>query len=253
MPRRATHARYTAGRMGRNVANTGPLTLCLSDVTRSWGHTAAPNRLSLTVVGPGITGLWGENGSGKTTLLRMLAQTVRPTEGTIEVDGCAIDQLGTSFRSVTAYAPHEPPAYAHRSVRQNLEFFARLSGVDDSRVGWALDAWELDHDRASRSVHELSRGWRQRYGLARADLAASARLVLLDEPTTGLDANGRRLLDLALDRWASSALVLVATHERDWIVAKSDSVVDLDECSTGHDRCMVSATSTTQSGGAKWA
>lgn len=160
-------------------------------------------------------GLAGENGSGKSTLLRLAATLDEPTSGTIRVDGAT----GAAARRRIGYLGQDAGLYGALNVRENLAFGARLHGrAGDvasvaAQLGVPLDA----------SARALSRGERQRVVLARAFLAGE--LLLLDEPTTALDAEGRdrflRLLDATGGRTA-----LVATHD-DAVLAKCDRVLRL--------------------------
>jgi ABC-type multidrug transport system ATPase subunit len=187
----------------------------LVDVSRHFGRRRAVSRVSLTIHSGDIIGLLGPNGAGKSTLIGMLATLVAPTSGAITYGGQPARGLGASVRRSIGLLAHELYLYPELSARQNLAFFARLYGLDaDETVDSALRAAGLA-DRADDDVAGFSRGMRQRLALERA-LLHRPRLVLMDEPFTGLDDEAvglvrARLLALA----GAGALVVLATHDLD--------------------------------------
>ena len=187
----------------------------LVDVSRHFGRRRAVSKVSLTVRSRDIVGLLGPNGAGKSTLIGMLATLVAPTSGGVTYGGKSARALGPALRRSIGLLAHELYLYPELSARQNLEFFARLYGLDaHETVDRALTSAGLA-DRADDDVAGFSRGMRQRLALERA-LLHRPRLVLMDEPFTGLDdaAVGlvrTRLLTLA----GGGALVVLATHDLD--------------------------------------
>jgi ABC-type multidrug transport system ATPase subunit len=187
----------------------------LADVSRHFGRRRAVSRVSLTAASGDIVGLLGPNGAGKSTLLGMLATLVAPTSGTIRYGAQTTGDAGPEIRSRLGVLGHELHLYPELTARQNLEFFARLYGLDAAAVvPRALTAAGLD-DRADDEVGGFSRGMRQRLALERSLLHAP-RLVLFDEPFTGLDDRavvtvGERIRALS----AQGAIVIVATHDLD--------------------------------------
>jgi ABC-type multidrug transport system ATPase subunit len=186
----------------------------LTDVSRHYGRRRAVSRVSLTFQHGDIVGLLGPNGAGKSTLINMLATLVSPTSGRVQY-GDHGPLTGMAVRKRIGLLAHELHLYPELSARQNLEFFARLYGLEPAAaVPRALEASGLT-ERADDQVSAYSRGMRQRLALERA-LLHGPRLVLLDEPFTGLDdravtAVANRLRSLA----TSGAIVVVATHDLD--------------------------------------
>jgi len=154
----------------------------------------------------------GPNGAGKSTLLRILAAITRPTRGEVRVLGN--DPFGrgaAKLRTRVGYLGAEPALYGDLSVRENLEFAARLRGASRESVDRMLGELEL-RPVARRRVRALSLGYRKRAGLARALLGAPS-LVLLDEPWSGLDAASARRLSGFLSRGlAAGTTLIVAAH-----------------------------------------
>ena len=163
-----------------------------------------------------LTALVGENGAGKTTLLRLAATLDEPTQGRVLVEGAT----GADARRRLGWLGQDAGLYGALTVRENLAFVARFHGTQDDitmlseRLGLRLDA----------PARLLSRGERQRAAIARAFLGGG--LVLLDEPTTALDAEGRDRFLRLLDDARGRRTVLVATHDEP-VVAKCDRVLRL--------------------------
>jgi heme exporter protein A len=157
--------------------------------------------------------LFGPNGAGKTTLLKMLAGLVRPTRGEVFIAGEAVTGGDTAWRRGIGVLSHQTYLYAGLSAAENLEFYGRLYGLDRlrERVGEALEGvglWERRGDR----VRGFSRGMQQRLALART-LLHDPRVVLLDEPYTGLDPHAAAMLNGVLERLRDGArTVVLVTH-----------------------------------------
>jgi len=187
----------------------------VTDVSRHFGRRRALSRLSLTARSGDVLGLLGPNGAGKSTLLGVLATLVAPTTGEVTYGDRPAHRWGPALRNHIGLLAHELHLYAELTARQNLTFFAELYGLNPANVvSAALDRAGLA-DRADDDVAGFSRGMRQRLALERA-LLHKPRLVLFDEPFTGLDdravgAVADRLRGLA----AEGAIVLLATHDLD--------------------------------------
>lgn len=160
------------------------------ELTRKYGDHIAVQNLNL-VVGQGeIFALLGHNGAGKTTTISMLTTLLLPTAGTIRIFGLDAVSENLKVRQMIGYVPESVRLYNDLSVRENLEFFAALSAVEDvrTRIQYVLEV--LGHPEwANLHVGSLSKGMRQRVGIAQA-LLHEPRLLFLDEPASGLDPEG---------------------------------------------------------------
>ena len=187
----------------------------LAGLSRHFGRRRAVSNISLAIRRGDIVGLLGPNGAGKSTLIGMLATLIAPTSGTIRYDAASADQMGADLRRQIGLLAHELHLYTELSAQQNLEFFARLYGLaPDAVVAPALARAGLS-DRAPDMVSGFSRGMRQRLALERT-LLHQPRLVLLDEPFTGLDDQAVTLVSSRLrDLAAGGAIVVLATHDLD--------------------------------------
>ncbi len=187
----------------------------LRQVGRSFGATVAVRQVRATLHAGEITVLEGHNGSGKTTLLRMIGTLVSPSSGVVAYAPPPVDRA--ALRQAIGWLSHDALAYPDLSARQNVHLAARLYGCEPG-AAWAraLERFGLE-TFADRPLRFLSRGQRQRVALARS-LAHEPSVVLLDEPTTGLDPEGvARLRDVVREERAAGHLVVVVTHEPDWI------------------------------------
>jgi heme exporter protein A len=187
----------------------------LTDVSRHFGRRRALSRVSLTVNRGDILGLLGPNGAGKSTLLGLMATLVAPSTGDVHYGRHTARALGADLRRRIGLLAHELFLYPELSARQNLTFFAQLYGDHDrAAIDEALERAGLA-ERAEDAVSEFSRGMRQRLALERA-LLHGPRLVLFDEPFTGLDDRAVSLVADRLRRLATDgAIVVVATHDLD--------------------------------------
>jgi heme exporter protein A len=190
-------------------------TVRVVDVSRHFGRRRALSRINLTLRAGDIVGLLGPNGAGKSTLISVLATLGRPTSGEVRYGERLAEEMGPALRRRLGLLAHELFLYPELSARQNLTFFADLYGLDArALVDRALDRAGLA-ERADDEVSGFSRGMRQRLALERA-LLHQPRLVLFDEPFTGLDDRAVGIVSDRLRVLASGgAMVVVATHDLD--------------------------------------
>ncbi len=202
--------------------------LTFTDVSRNFGRRRALNRVTFRCDAGQIVALLGPNGAGKSTLLSITATLLEPSSGEVRYGDVTARTAGASLRARIGLLGHDLYLYPELSAAENLTFFAkvyRLDGVS-GRVDAALERAELAQRRED-AVSGFSRGMRQRLALERA-LIHEPRLVLLDEPFTGLDdaatsALGRRLEGLR----AAGCVVLVTTHDLETIEGIIDRAVML--------------------------
>ena len=189
--------------------------LTVVDVARHYGRRKALSQISFTCDAGEIVGLLGPNGAGKSTLLNILATIVTPSLGTVQYgDRSASD--GAGVRGTIGMLGHDLFLYPELTARENLTFFAHLYGLNDvaGTVTAALAQAGLS-DRADDFVSSFSRGMRQRIALERA-LLHGPRLILLDEPFTGLDqASTAALVARLRERQLAGCLIVLATHDLD--------------------------------------
>jgi ABC-type multidrug transport system ATPase subunit len=187
----------------------------LADVSRHFGRRRALSHCSLEARSGEIVGLLGPNGAGKSTLIGVLATLVSPASGRIRYGDWTAGVDGAGLRGRIGLLAHELHLYPELSARQNLTFFAELYGLDPRHlVDAALDAAGLA-DRGNDPVAGFSRGMRQRLAFERA-LLHRPRLILLDEPFTGLDDSAVGVVSARIRRAAGEgAIVFVATHDLD--------------------------------------
>lgn len=203
-------------------------TLTVDDVSRHFGRRKALARVSFSATAGTVLGLLGPNGAGKSTLLALLATLQRPTSGRILYGEHESERRGPRLRAAIGVLGHDLFLYPELTARENLAFFCGLSGLadSDSAAMAALGRAGLA-DRADDPVSSFSRGMRQRVALERA-LIHQPRLVLLDEPFTGLDdASTALLVDRLRALRDSGAIVILATHDLDLAEGLLDHAVFL--------------------------
>jgi len=192
-----------------------PAAVVCEGLVRRFGERPALDGVSLSVASGETLVLTGGNGAGKTTLLRVLATVLRPHAGTVSVSGHELPGRARDARPLIGYVGHEPLVYPSLTACENLELYAELYAVGPARCDEMLATVGLERRGGDRAA-DLSRGMRQRLSLARAWLHRPP-LLLLDEPTAGLDSDGSELLRGMLDQHRGTALI--ATHEPEWFAA----------------------------------
>lgn len=178
-----------------------------------YGDFFAVNDLSFSVAPGEVLGLVGPNGAGKTTTLHSLCGIVRPTSGQIRIAGHDLRTEPVAAKQALAFVPDEPHLFEYLTVHEHLQFTARLYGVADAaaRIPPLLEEMELAGKR-NALPGELSRGMKQKLALA-CGLLHDPRVLLLDEPLTGLDpASIRRTKDTVRQRAAAGTAVILSSH-----------------------------------------
>jgi ABC-2 type transport system ATP-binding protein len=177
------------------------------------GHTAVSG-ISFTVNRGEIVGLLGPNGAGKSTTMRILSCFLPATSGSVRVGGLDVFHHSTEVRRRIGYMPENNPLHQEMRVREYLKFRARLKGLglrrSRARVDVVMEQCSLT-DVSRRVIGQLSKGYRQRVGLADA-LVHEPELIILDEPTIGLDPNQIRSVRKLIKSLASTHTVLISTH-----------------------------------------
>ena len=185
----------------------------VSGLTKLYDQFVAVNELSLLVRPGEVMGLVGPNGAGKTTTLRCLAGIIPPTRGTIRICGEDIVTNSVAAKRALAFLSDEPRLFEYLTVKQHLEFTARLYGVADAaRIGSELLV-ELElSDKLDALPGALSRGMKQKLVIA-CGLLHSPRVLIFDEPLTGLDPLGiRRMKDSIVKRAKGGAAIIISSH-----------------------------------------
>lgn len=216
--------------MTTTAPTTAPLAVSLRSVRHTFGRTNALLDIGLDVAWGECVALFGHNGAGKTTLLRVLATLLKPSSGTVQVAGHLYPGDRARIRAVTGFLGHQPLLYDDLTSRENLRFYARLFDLPDveDRVSEVLTAVGMER-MAERRVRTLSNGMQKRVALARA-LLHRPKVLLLDEPETGLDQASLTLLEQVLqDSLQAGTSVIMSTHDVDFGLRLAHRAVVIDD------------------------
>jgi ABC-2 type transport system ATP-binding protein len=196
----------------------------VQSLTRRYGKNLAVDGVSFTIGNGEIVGLLGHNGAGKTTIMRMLSGYLEPSGGSIDIDGAALATNAHQIQQQLGYLPENLPVYPDMMVADYLEYAATLKGVASTdryqQMREAISATALE-ERALDPINTLSRGLRQRVGVAQA-LLGRPRLLILDEPGNGLDPEQTEHMRTLIRKLARRATVILSTH----IMQEVDAICD---------------------------
>lgn len=180
-------------------------------LTKRFGKRTVVDDISFTVGAGEVYGFLGPNGAGKSTTIRMLVNLVRPHQGEIFLFGRSIQNEGNKVLSPVGALIESPDFYKHLSARRNLELLAQMQTVPASRIDEVLDIVGLT-DRAADKVKAYSQGMKQRLGIAQA-LLSRPQLLILDEPTNGLDPQGmKEIRDLIRQLSGEGMTIFLSSH-----------------------------------------
>ena len=196
----------------------------VQSLTRRYGKNLAVDGVSFTIGSGEIVGLLGHNGAGKTTIMRMLSGYLEPSGGSIDIDGAALATNAHQIQQQLGYLPENLPVYPDMMVADYLEYAATLKGVASTdryqQMRQAISATALE-ERALDPINTLSRGLRQRVGVAQA-LLGRPRMLILDEPGNGLDPEQTEHMRTLIRKLARRATVILSTH----IMQEVDAICD---------------------------
>ena len=184
----------------------------IKDISKLYGEQRAVDHVTFSVQQGEIVGLLGPNGAGKSTLMKILTCFIPPTEGEATICGHSIYDDTLAVRRCIGYLPEHNPLYLDMYVREYLRFAAGLSGVKNikQRADEMIELTGLQPE-ANKRIAQLSKGYRQRVGLAQA-LIHDPQVLILDEPTTGLDPNQLEFIRDVIRRSGKDKAVLLSTH-----------------------------------------
>lgn len=184
----------------------------VENVTKLYGTQHALNNVSLSINEGEIVGLLGPNGAGKSTLMKIITCFIPPTSGNVSVCGYDIFENPIEIRRNIGYLPEQNPLYLDMYVREFLRFIAGIHDLDkvEERVEDVIKTTGLSLE-ANKKISQLSKGYRQRVGLAQA-LIHDPKVLILDEPTTGLDPNQLKEIRALIREVGKNKVIVLSTH-----------------------------------------
>lgn len=186
----------------------------IKNLSKRFGDFQAVDNLSFELAPGEVVGFLGPNGAGKSTTMKMLTGFLPQSAGEIEVAGLNLDDAATEIKAMIGYLPEGAPAYGDMTPRQFLHFIADVRGLSGSdkpqRIKAVVDAVEL-HAVMDRQIDNLSKGYKRRVGLAQA-IIHDPKVLILDEPTDGLDPNQKHQVRALIQNLAKDKIVIISTH-----------------------------------------
>ena len=202
------------------------MSIIVTNLSKSYGKQKALDNLSLEIKSGQITGLLGPNGAGKSTLMKIITGSLLPDEGMVEVNGVNVADQPLKVQQSLGYLPEHNPQYLELYVKEYLAYVASIYKVEKSAVDRVIEQTVLGPEQ-HKKIGSLSKGYRQRVGLAAA-LIPDPEVLILDEPTTGLDPAQLIEIRALLKNIASNKTVLFSTHIMQEVVELCSSCIFLE-------------------------
>ncbi|GFD72602.1 gliding motility-associated ABC transporter ATP-binding subunit GldA [Tenacibaculum mesophilum] len=199
------------------------MSIQLTEISKTYGTQKAVNNISFSAKKGEIVGFLGPNGAGKSTTMKILTGFIQPSEGTVLVSGIDVISNPIEAQKKIGYLPEHNPLYLDMYVREYLQFQASLHNIKNSKVNETIEKVGLTIE-AHKKINKLSKGYRQRVGLAAAILH-DPEVLILDEPTTGLDPNQLVEIRQLIKELGKDKTVLLSTHIMQEVEAMCDRVI----------------------------
>ncbi len=199
------------------------MSIQVENITKTYGEQKALNRLSFSIEKGEIVGFLGPNGAGKSTMMKILTTFMPATEGVAIVNGFDVNTQAIAVKKCVGYLPEHNPLYLDMYVREYLLFNAGIYNIAKSEVESIIEKTGLTPE-ANKKIGQLSKGYRQRVGIANA-LLHDPEVLILDEPTTGLDPNQLIEIRQLIKNIGKSKTVLLSTHIMQEVEAICDRVI----------------------------
>lgn len=193
------------------------------NVTKTYGDQVALNAISFKVNNPEIVGFLGPNGAGKSTMMKILTTYIPADSGNALVNGFDVNKQSKSVQKSVGYLPEHNPLYLDMYVKEYLDFNAQIYGIEKARIKEVIELTGLSPEM-HKTIGELSKGYRQRVGLANA-LLHDPDVLILDEPTTGLDPNQLVEIRNMIKRIGQNKTIFLSTHIMQEVEAMCDRVI----------------------------
>ena len=199
------------------------MSITVNSVSKSYKSQKALNNISFSADKGQIIGFLGPNGAGKSTMMKILTGFIKPDEGAVFVDDIDVLKNPITAQKVIGYLPEHNPLYAEMYVREYLQFQAAIYKVAKSQIEDCIEKVGLTLE-ANKKIHQLSKGYQQRVGIAAAILH-NPKVLILDEPTTGLDPNQIIEIRALIQEFGKNKTVLFSTHIMQEVEAVCDRVI----------------------------
>ena len=205
------------------ITKTGCMSIIVENITKTYGAQKALDTISFSIDSGEIVGFLGPNGAGKSTMMKIITTYITQTEGVINVNGHDVATEPMLVKKSVGYLPEHNPLYLDMYVKEYIQFNASIHGVVKNRIYEVIEQVGLTPE-AHKKISQLSKGYRQRVGLAVA-LLHDPEVLILDEPTTGLDPNQLVEIRSLIKEIGKTKTVLFSTHIMQEVEAVCDRVI----------------------------
>ena len=211
--------------------------ITLSNITKKFDDFIAVDNLSINVNSGEVLGFLGPNGAGKSTTMKMITGFIKPTEGIIKIKGMDVETKSIECKKLIGYLPEGAPLYGDMTPINMLKFVSYIRGMTSQEFKKALDIVVIKTeitDVINQPIDTLSKGYKRRVGLAQA-LIHDPKILILDEPTDGLDPNQKHHIRNLINEMGKEKAIIISTHileeveavcTRACIIAKGKKIID---------------------------